>query len=183
MNGLETILNITSCQLSEAGVDCILIGGFAVNYYGYTRNTLDIDFMIFTEQLAIVRDIMTQSGFTNITIEDTVAFFNNPDLPMRIDFLRVDKDTIQKLSANAIKANIHGYEIKIPALKDLIAMKVFSLSQNTARRMAKDLPDIAYLCVLNSLDLKSDILPLCNRFGTPEVYNLISSQVKEMVKP
>jgi len=51
MTNLETILDVASRQLSAAGVDCILIGGFAVNYHGYTRNTLDVDFMIVRGQV------------------------------------------------------------------------------------------------------------------------------------
>jgi hypothetical protein len=43
MTNLETVLDIASRQLSAAGVDCILIGGFAVNFHGYTRNNLDME--------------------------------------------------------------------------------------------------------------------------------------------
>jgi hypothetical protein len=180
MTTLETILDVASRQLSEAGVDCILIGGFAVNYHGYTRNTLDVDFMIITEQLDAVRQIMTRAGFTNISIENNVAFFNAPGSSLRVDFLRVDVDTMRKLGANAIRASVHGYEIRVPALKDLIAMKIFALSQDVARRMGKDLPDIAYLSVLHNLDLELDIRPLCNRFGTPKTYELIRSQMEAL---
>ena len=183
MTNLETILDVASRQLSAAGVDCILIGGFAVNYHGYTRNTLDVDFMIVTEQLDAVRRIMTQAGFTNVAIENNVAFFNTPNSPLRVDFLRVDSETMRKLLANAMRASVHGYELKVPALRDLIAMKIFALSQDVARRMGKDLPDIAYLSVLHNLDLESDIRPLCDRFGTPHVYGLIRSQVEALKIP
>lgn len=180
MTNLETILEVASRQLSAAGVDCILIGGFAVNYHGYTRNTLDVDFMIVTEQLDVVRQIMKQAGFTNIVIENNVAFFTSPNSPLRVDFLRVDGDTMRKLLVNAIPANVHGYELKVPALRDLIAMKIFALSQDVARRMGKDLPDIAYLSVLHNLDLESDLRPLCDRFGTLETYDLIRRQVEAL---
>jgi predicted nucleotidyltransferase len=183
MTTLETILDVASHQLSAAGVDCILIGGFAVNYHGYTRNTVDVDFMIVTEQLDAVRQIMTQAGFTNISIENNVAFFNAPASPLRVDFLRVDRHTMDKLLANAILARVHGYELKIPALRDLIAMKIFALSQDIDRRMGKDLPDIAYLSVLHNLDLESEIRPLCNKFGTPKTYDLISNQVGALRTP
>ena len=43
MTTLDRILEIASRQLAAAGVDCLLIGGFAVNHYGYTRNTLDVE--------------------------------------------------------------------------------------------------------------------------------------------
>jgi hypothetical protein len=180
MQTLNSILEIASKQLPAAGVDCILIGGFAVDYYGYTRNTLDIDFMILTDQLGEVREIMTKAGFTNIIIQDTVAFFEKPGSAFRVDFLRVNKQTLQKLNNNAIDAEIYGYTLKVPALLDLIAMKIFALSQNLTRRMAKDLPDIGYLTVLNNLDLETDIKPICNKFGSPEIYELLEKQNSEL---
>ena len=180
MKALETILDIASRKLPESGIDCILIGGFAVNYYGYTRNTLDVDFMIFTEQLTEVRQIMVKSGFTNVVIEDSVAFFINPSSSLRVDFLSVDKNTIQKLNDNTVNATIYGYELKVPSLKDLISMKIFALSQNLMRRTAKDLPDIVYLTIINNLNLESDIHLLCDKFGTEEIFDLISTQVKIM---
>ena len=183
MTNLETILNVASRQLPAAGVECILIGGFAVNYHGYTRNTLDVDFMIVAQQLDAVRRIMTQAGFTNIAIEENVAFFSAPGSPLRVDFLRVSEDTMHKLLANAISANVHGHELKVPALKDLIAMKVFALSQDVARRTGKDLADIAWLSVLHNLDLESDIRPLCNQFGTVKAYELIRGQVEALRAP
>jgi hypothetical protein len=177
MTSLETIFNLAACQLPAAGVDCILIGGFAVNYHGYTRNTLDVDFMIVSEQLETVKKIMIQAGFTNIAIEHNVVFFSAPDSPLRVDFLRVDRDTMRKLLANAIGAVVQGCALKVPMLKDLLAMKIFALSQDVARRMGKDLPDIAYLSVLHNLDMEADIRPLCDRFGTPKTYELIHNQV------
>lgn len=181
--GLVMVLDVASRQLSAAGIDCILIGGFAVNYYGYTRNTLDVDFMIIAQQFDAVSQIMKRSGFTNISSNKNVAFFNTPGSPLRVDFLSVDGDTMRKLLDNAVNANVYGYEIKVPALRDLITMKIFALSQDVDRRLGKDLPDIAYLSVLHNLDLESDIRPLCNRFGTRKVYDLIRGQVKALRTP
>ena len=183
MTTLESILAIAAHQLPAAGVDCLLIGGFAVNYHGYTRNTLDVDFMIVAEQMDTVRRIMSQTGFTNITIEDNVTFFTSAHSSLRADFLRVDRETMGKLMANASCASVHGFELKVPALKDLLAMKIFALSQDVARRMGKDLPDIAYLSVLHNLDLTADLLPLCSRFGTPQVYELIRTHVDALRTP
>jgi hypothetical protein len=43
MKSLSDILHVVTNRMKDAGVDCLLIGGFAVNYHGYTRNTLDIE--------------------------------------------------------------------------------------------------------------------------------------------
>jgi len=180
MTELETILDIAANHLPAAGVECLLIGGFAVNFYGYTRNTLDVDFLIVSEQIELVKQRLMQAGFTNVSIGENVAFFSRPGSSLRVDFLRTDDGTMRTLLANAGRATLHGYAVKIPSLKDLIAMKIFALSQNPAQRLGKDLPDIAYLSVLNNLDLETDLRPLCARFGTTESYELIRTQIETL---
>lgn len=178
MSDFQHILSVVSHNLSDAGIDCLLIGGFAVNYYGYTRNTLDVDFMIVADQVDAVRQTMVEAGFWNVSIHENVVFFSSGENKPRADFLQVGEDTMLKLLANAVDVQVHGCKLKIPSLKDLLAMKVFSLSQNRNQRIGKDLPDIAYLTVINGLDVKADILPLCNRFGTQELYELICRQIE-----
>lgn len=183
MNSLERIFEIASRQLPAAGVDCLLIGGFAVNYYGYARNTLDVDFMIVSEKLDDVRQILRKEGFTNVDVRDNVAFFSMPDGGPRMDILRVDDATMRKLLANSVRVSIRGYELCLPSLNDLLAMKIFAFSQNTARRMGKDLPDITYLAVIHNLNIETDIRPLCARFGTPSAYELIRAQIEGLRAP
>jgi hypothetical protein len=154
----------------------------AVNFHGYTRNTLDVDFVVATERFDAVRDTMVAAGFTNITTGENVVFFNAPGSSLRVDFLRVDGGTMLGLLGNAIHANVQGCGVKVAALRDLLAMKIFALSQDVPRRMGKDLPDIANLVVLNNLDFETDIRPLCDRFGTPEACDLIRSHVEVLRK-
>lgn len=180
MTSLDTILEIVSTKLPAAGVDCLLIGGFAVNYYGYTRNTLDIDFMFLADHQEQVKSVMTQAGFVNVTILENILFFSAPGSSFRVDFLRTNATTMQLLMMNAIKIKLHEHELRVPALKDLIAMKVFALSSNQAKRTGKDLPDIAYLIVIHDLSLESDIRPICIQFGTSQTYDLICNTVEEL---
>lgn len=178
MSDFQHILSVVSRNLVDAGIDCLLIGGFAVNYYGYTRNTLDLDFMIVGNQVESVRKTMVKAGFSNVSIHENVVFFSSGENKPRADFLQVSADTMKKLLTNAVEAQIHGCKLRIPSLKDLLAMKVFSLSQNRNQRMGKDLPDIAYLTIINDLDVKADIKPICNLFGTQEIYELICRHIE-----
>ena len=180
MTGLDEILKLASHDLPAAGVNCLLIGGFAVNHYGYTRNTLDVDFMIVSDRVDDVRRILSGAGFGNVSVSETVAFFSKPGQPWRVDFLRVDGATMRKLNAGAEAVILHGYPLRVPALRDLLAMKIFALSQSPARRTDKDLPDIAWLAVLNDLDAERDLLPLCRQFGTEELCRKIVNRMREL---
>lgn len=175
--GLNHVFETVSVKLTKAGADCLLIGGFAVNYYGYTRNTLDVDFMIAADDIEIVRPIMIQAGYSNVSESDNACFFNAPNEALRVDFLRVDQQTMLKLLENAKTAVVYGHNIKLPRLNDLLAMKLFALKQGWARRVHKDLPDITNLALVHGIDCEKTLKPLCMEYADTEIYGVI---VKEM---
>jgi len=179
MSSLEQALECAE-RLQNENCPCLLIGGFAVNEHGYTRNTLDIDFMVEDSALAQVKDLMRKRGFTCITQHENVTFFSMPNDPFRVDFLMVDSSTFEKLSESSEKRFVLGKPVYVPALKDLLAMKIFALTGNQPKRRAKDLPDIAFLTVLNELNIQKDLLPLCEKFGSQETTSLILNQIKEL---
>jgi predicted nucleotidyltransferase len=175
---LHVVFDVVSNTLAKAGVECLLVGGFAVNYYGYTRNTLDVDWMIVVEQRHRVQDVLKRAGFTDMAVHETVMFFQRPGTACRVDFLHADPDTFKELLSRAVSVVVHGVSVKVPMLKDLIAMKLFSLAQNPERRMGKDLPDIVHLTLFNKLDLEQDIHPLAARYASEAIYKMVSDQIK-----
>ncbi|MDX9974000.1 MAG: nucleotidyl transferase AbiEii/AbiGii toxin family protein [FCB group bacterium] len=177
MSDLDLIFSLVSETLPAAGIDCLLIGGFAVNHYGYSRSTLDIDLMIATEQRDAVRKIMQREGFTNVALHDNVMFVHRPGTQWRVDILQVDRETMAQLLSRAEHGMVGGKKIRFPALKDLLAMKFFALGQNPARRMGKDLPDIAHLAIHHGLDPEKDLHPLALRFASEAVYELVANQI------
>ena len=49
-----------------------------------------------------VRKIMTDAGFSNVAVHDVVVLFNRPGSALRVDFLQVDEQTMEKLLENAV---------------------------------------------------------------------------------
>lgn len=180
ISDLQAVFDVVANKLSAAGVECLLVGGFAVNHYGYTRNTLAVDWMIIAEQRDVVWDIMRREGFTNAAVYENVMFFQRPGTGWRVDFLHADRATMEQLLSRAESVAVHGTTVKVPALKDLIAMKLFSLAQNPEQRMGKDLPDIANLSVFNELDLERDIHPLAAHYASEAVFKMVSDQIKAL---
>ena len=179
---LTPILKRIPEKLAEAGVDGLLIGGFAVNHYGYTRNTLDVDFMVVGDDIETVEEIMRAAGFMNVDRRDNVVFFSGAEPGVRVDFLKVDRATMQNLLERAVDASVLGVNMKLPALLDLLAMKLHALTQDTAGRMGKDLPDIAYLSILHHLHPKHDLDPLFRRYATPEIERLVLDHIKALTE-
>ncbi|MBN1268558.1 MAG: hypothetical protein JXB04_03145 [Kiritimatiellae bacterium] len=84
----DHVLEFVSQRLPEAGIAVLMIGGHAVNYYGFVRATQDIDFMATDSDEHALRDVMSKGGFTNVASHENVIFFSRPDSPLRLDFLK-----------------------------------------------------------------------------------------------
>jgi hypothetical protein len=177
---LDAVFSLVADRLSACGVNCLLVGGFAVNYYGYTRNTLDVDFMVATDDRPVVHSVFVAAGFLNVTVSDNAVFFESPASPLRVDFLLVDAGTMRGLMANATAVRLRDSCVSVPSLKDLLAMKLFALAHAGNRRMDKDMPDVAHLSVIHQLDLEADLHPLCREFATEEIFEQISARVREL---
>lgn len=177
----DLIFEIASGRLPEAGVDCVMIGGHAVNHYGVSRATQDIDFMITAEDEDKVRHVMSAAGFTNTAVHETVVFFNRPGSPLRVVLLKVTRETMDKLLANAVAVEYFGgHSVWVPQLKDLLAMKLFALASGGSDREEKDFPDIVNLVIENRLDVEADLAPLCREFGTDKILSRLSARVREL---
>jgi len=58
-----TTLRAVAEALAKAGVPVLLIGGLAVNQYGYTRATVDVDFLLAADDLELkLRQLCDQYG-------------------------------------------------------------------------------------------------------------------------
>jgi hypothetical protein len=180
MNNLEQSLTRIGNNLQSARIAFLLIGGFAVNHYGYTRATLDIDFMIAAEDVDAVKDAMLKAGFDNFSMLDNVAFFKSPDNPLRIDFVQTDSRTLEKLKDNAETMEVGHLSIPVASLRDLIAMKLFAVKNGAQERQDKDIPDIVHLSVLNDLDAETDLRPLCQKYADLEIYSQLCQRITNL---
>jgi len=179
--GIDHAFEVVTQHLPRAGIECVMVGGHAVNHYGYARATQDVDFMIASTSADKVREIMKDAGFTNVSVHDVVMFFNQPGSPLRVDFLTVDEQTMTKLLDNAIQITYFGdYVVKVPRLADLIAMKLFALRGGSPKRRDKDLPDIVHLAIEHRWDLEEDLRPLCDAFGSETLYQELCARIQEL---
>ncbi len=179
MENMEIIFDVVGRVLPAVGVEFLLIGGHAVNHYGYSRATIDVDFMIASSHADAVRTAMRSAGFTNISQTDNVVFFNHPAIPHRVDFLQVDAETLRSLVGRASRIEYGGQSLLVPSLPDLIAMKLFALKQGSAQREAKDFPDIVNLVLEHGLDIEAELEPLCEKYADQEIYSRLARKIRE----
>lgn len=170
-----TIFHLISAVCRKQKVSCVLIGGFAVNYYKVSRQTADVDFLITKDGYEKILSLLEAEGLKQDYIQDVFARLT-PDKShlMDVDFMFVDKEIIDKISKAGKMAEIAGQKFIVPSLNHLIALKLHAIKSNPKIRELKDFLDIGELIKVNKVDIKNEEFKnLCLKYGTEELYKKI----------
>ena len=176
----QSIFHLISDLTKKEGVSCILIGGFAINYYRVTRQTADVDFLITKDDFDKIIPILEKAGYKRDLIQENFAQLKSTQLSLLdVDFMFVDQDTLTKFLNESQEIEIAKQKFLVPSLDHLIALKLHSIKYNQKLRLTRDLPDIINLIRINDVDFKSNnFKKLCLKFGTDEIYNKILEALK-----
>ena len=132
--------------LNRAGVDYIMVGGWAVNLHGYVRATIDLDIWILADQ-ENARKVYSALGefgapLVDVRPEDFATdgtIFQIGVAPCRIDIInKIDGVRYVDASPRAVAKTIEGVPVRVISREDLIANK-------RASGRTKDLADAEIL--------------------------------------
>lgn len=155
-------------------VDYALIGGFALNVYGLSRNTDDIDFVLRSRDASGTIRFLEVLGYQ--TLNRTEAFSNH-EHPLsgfsRVDFLYVNGETADALFSSVREFPVFGnFRVRVVKPEHLIALKLFSLSANPERR-ALDQEDLIHLLHQDGLD-RVEIRRYFQKYSSLEEFEALS---------
>ncbi len=117
--------------LNVHNVRYLVVGGYAVNYYGYPRYTKDINLWIWLKKENLEKLLLTLSefGFGSLNLTDEVLYDKNNIIqlgyePYRIDLMMdVDGIDFDKCFADRKIGELEGIRINFLSLDDLITAK------------------------------------------------------------
>ena len=132
--------------LEDEGVEYLLIGGYAVGYYGYPRATADIDVWIAVSQQNAVKAVRVFQSFGMKSPEITVDLFLDKGNIIRMGLppMRIEVQTeisgveFHDCFTRRRRVDLDGIEVNLIDLEDLKANK-------RASGRHKDLEDIDHL--------------------------------------
>ncbi len=154
----------------------LVIGGLAVNLYGYSRDTADLDLLIGVSQRGQWLGFFFELGYT--VHKDAGVFIQL--LPPKqgawpVDLMLVQEGTFATMFAAGHEEDLYGTRSRIPSLEHLIALKLHALKNGRFERYLKDFLDVENLMLINRLDIKSENMrQLFAKYGTMELYDKIS---------
>jgi len=132
--------------LTDHEVEYLLIGGYAVGYYGYPRTTADMDIWVALDEKNAARlvDVMTEFGMASGEV--TPSLFLEPGNivrmglpPVRIEVLNeIDGVDFTECKNRAMNATVDGVPVRLISLRDLRANK-------RASGRYKDMDDLEHL--------------------------------------
>ncbi len=175
----HSAFHLLSDTINKTGVSCVLIGGFAVNYYKFSRQTADIDFLITEEDFNKIKTFLEDAGYAKEFQQKVfVRLKSNKRYLMDVDFMFVDKETLGKIIQDAKEISIAKHTFVVPSLMNLIALKLHSLRYNFSMRKGRDLPDIISLIKLNEVDIKTkEFHQLCLKYANEDIYRKIAENL------
>lgn len=140
---------------SSLQLPLLVIGGHAVNAYGYSRTTLDADFLIASDDLPAWRKALESFGWRWAGQTETFAKFLPPDTNpflLPVDMMLVTRETFQKLQVEHRELDFGPTRLPVPQPLFLIALKLHAMKNDHRRELGRDLPDILQIIRLGSID-------------------------------
>ncbi len=154
-----------------AGLPFLIIGGNAVIAYGYPRQTVDVDFLVRDSDRKKWDELILALGYRAHQIHPVFHMYNpisqeNP----AVDLMLVNEGTFTKLSVQTTDTLLGGVTVKIPSLRNLIALKLHALRHGGEHRHTRDFLDVVELAQLNQVDLAApEYVEILERHATPAI--------------
>jgi predicted nucleotidyltransferase len=163
-------------QARGSGLEFLVIGGFAVIFHGYTRDTADLDLLIRRKNRAAWLDIFSKLGYSIKRERESFVQLSPPKQgAWPVDLMQVEDTTFEPMFKTGIEVDMYGTRLKIPTLLHLLALKLHALKHGHPERIHKDLLDVEGLVKVNSVDMKAEnIRHIFLKYGSVKLYEQIS---------
>lgn len=162
-------------SFEREGIPLLLAGGWAVCHHGYSRLTLDVDWVCPRSKESGAVALMDRLHFTKSTEGMASRFKNRKHAAFPyVDLIWVDDATFEKM-AETDPAEAQKQKVPVINFRALLAMKLFAL-KNDQERDHKDLLDIRLLLKYGHTRIPDEeFKTLCERYAGPGAYDKIKS--------
>lgn len=159
----------------------LVVGGHAVNLYGYARETADLDFLVCLDDRPSWITLFADIGYH--IFNDAMNFVqlaSEKESAWPVDLMFVRAATFEPMLAASRVVEFYGTTSRIPTLEHLIALKLHALKNTRPHRFLKDFLDVENLMRINHLEIKSEnTRRLFEKYATLELYEKMSAALDQ----
>ncbi len=176
MEILREILSRTDPKL----MPFLLIGGHAVNFYGISRQTGDLDLLVRLNDKTRWQDLLISFNYKIGQNDSNFARFRSDILTSwPLDLMFVNDETFSKLLAEAKIGTLGDSSVKIVSPRHLAILKIHALKKYQEHRFVKDYNDLVSLLKIPAVGISNDELrELCLKYATMELFNKLKNELK-----
>ena len=151
----------------------LLIGGHAVNVYGVSRQTGDVDLVVKLASRERWLELFAKLGYEKGQDDDRFARFMPASLTeWPIDLMFVDDPTFAKLQNESIESEIGPAKVRVVSPRHLATLKIHALKHYQEHRFVKDYTDLLALLRSGRTGISEpELKALCERYATPELFD------------
>ena len=159
----------------------LVVGGLAVNFYGYMRDTADLDLLILRDEREQWLKLFSELGYALDQDRNVFVQLSPPKAgAWPVDLMLVRERTFREILSHGQEMEMYGTRMLVPTLEHLIALKLHALKHGHIGRYLKDYLDVENLVRVNKVDPRADkVRQLFLKYGTVDVYERISRAVAE----
>jgi hypothetical protein len=163
---MQSVLRLLAEISEEMRFPILVIGGHALQAYGVSRQTVDVDVLVSETHAGMLDAALLRAGYSQLIRSEIFARYRHTSMVMAdVDVLYVDGDTATRMSAQATRWAVGERTCLVPALSHLIAMKLHTIRSNPQRE-PRDFADIVEIVRANPDSLSQDDLHgLCVKYG------------------
>ncbi len=172
----DEVLRTFVDYFEREGIRFAVVGGLAMQAWGSSRFTRDIDLVVERSARDRVVGFAESLGYETLHVSEGYSnhLHVSPDRG-RVDFMYVDGATAQKLFANVtVKPVVGEITAPVPRPEHLAAMKAISM-KNSPSRVLIDSPDVKFLLALPDVD-RQQVRDYFARHGLLELLNAIEKK-------
>jgi len=162
-------------EARKRNLQFLVIGGLAVNFYGYSRDTADLDLLICRDRATTWRELFSDSGYTvDRDAESFIQLAPPKQGEWPVDLMLVAESTFVPMWREGREVEMLAARMRIPSLDHLIALKLHALKHTRPHRFLKDFQDLEGLLVINNIDPNTEkIRQLFIKYGTLDLHEKI----------
>jgi len=157
------------------GLRFLVIGGHAINAYGYSRETGDLDILVCRDDRAAWLSWFLSIDYTLFRDAGTFLQLDAPPAcQWPVDVMLVAEPSFSDMFAASVRLEDHPTRPRIPSLDHLLALKLHALKHTRIHRFLKDFQDVVGLIECQKLDPDSEKLrQLFEKYGTMDLYEKV----------
>ena len=167
------ILRTISLYTDGKPMPFLVIGGHAVNAFGISRQTGDLDLLVQRSTKPDWLVLMSKLHYSKGQDDDRFARFKPDQLAgWPIDIMFVDDETFAKLFQASIETVMGAARVRIASARHLVILKIHALKYFQEHRFIKDYNDLIGLIKSGKTGLSQDDLSeLCIKYASIDLFN------------